>query len=368
MASRPISLLRKGLYWSLACIVGAGLACPAAGAQSKSRSKASKAKAATSKPARAAADDHDPLTEWELVNGGAIELREKINRQPRNDALRQRMADLAVRSAVGAERAFAVGDASLFDSYSRQFRELFPDTHWRLSRLAQGGSGAADYALGVVSLHGFLDASDVPAACARFGAAVGRGYGAAKFRLSQCLQKSDPVRSATLLREAAASGHPVAAELAGRTCLEAKPQDAACAWDQLTIAAAAGRPSAQSLLAWMTVQGVGGHAPDIPRAMRLYQQAARAGDASAQNNMGELYETGRGVSADVKQAADWYRKAAKGGFAPAQFNLGRLYADGRGVARDLAEARKWLERADQAGVAPAKKALEWVEQQERAVK
>jgi len=357
------------LYWTLALAVGA-LAPAFAQAQPKSKPKA--AKAAKPKPARArpkpvaAAEPKDPLTEWELVNGAAIELREKLNRQPRNNELRQRMADLSIRSAVGAERALAIGDASLFDSYRNQFREQFPDTHWRLGRMAQGGSGAADYALGVISLHGFLDPPDVPAACARFGAAIGRGYVAARFRLSQCLQKSDPVRSATLLREAAASGHPAAAELAGRACLEAKPQDAACAWDQLTIAAASGRPSAQSLLAWMYVQGVGGRAPDIPRAMRLYQQAARRGDASAQNNMGELYESGRGIAADPKQAADWYRKAAESGFAPAQFNLGRLYAEGRGVARDLAEARKWLARADEAGIGPAKQALEWIEQQEKA--
>jgi TPR repeat protein len=128
------------------------------------------------------------------------------------------------------------------------------------------------------------------------------------------------------------------------------------------MAAAAGRPSAQSLLAWMYTQGAGGRSPDPARAVRLYQQAARAGDAAAQNNLAELYEIGRGVAADPAQALDWYRKAAEAGFAPGQFNLGRLYAAGAGVPRDYAEARKWLEQAERGGVATARTLLDWMEQ------
>lgn len=306
---------------------------------------------------------YDPLTEWELVNGGAIELRRKIDKQPRNDALRQQMADLAVRSAIGAERALAIGDASLFDSYRRQFREQFHDTHWRLRRMAGQGSGAAEFAEGVAALHGYANAPDVAAACRHFGGALAKGYAAAKFRQSQCMEKDHPARAAALMREAAASGHPAAAELLGRACLEATPPQADCAWERLTMAAAAGRPSAQSVLAWMYAQGVGGK-PDPARAARLYLQAARAGDASAQNNAGELYESGRGVAPDPKLALEWYRKAAEAGFAPAQFNLGRLYADGKAVGRDFTEARKWLAKAEAGGIAAARRLLDWMDKEE----
>jgi TPR repeat protein len=302
------------------------------------------------------------LTEWELVNGAAIELRQKVDKQPRNDALRQGLADLAIRSAIGAERALAMGDASLFDSYRRQFRELFHDTHWRLGRMAQRGDGAAEYSQGVVALHGYFTPPALETACRNFGAALAKGYAGAKFRLSQCVDKDDSARAARLMREAADSGHPAASELLGRACLEAKPPQADCARDRLTVAAAAGRPSAQSVLAWMYAQGVGGNV-DPARSARLYLQAARAGDAAAQNNAGELYETGRGVKRDPKLALDWYRKAAEAGFAPAQFNLGRLYAAGTDLPQDYVEARKWLEKSAQGGITAARQLLDWIDNQ-----
>ncbi len=348
------------MCWSLALAIGL-LAAPVADAQTKPKS--AKAKPAKLKPARPpAAAEHDPLTEWELVNGAAIELRAKIVKQPRNDTLRQQMAGLAIRSAVGAERALAIGDASLFDSYRVQFREQFQDAHWRLGPMAGQGGGPAEYARGVLALHGYFKAPDVADACQHFEASFGRRYAGAKFRLSQCLEKDDPARAAALMREAADSGHPAAAELLGRACLEAKPPQADCAWERLTMAAAAGRPSAQSVLAWMYSQGVGGRS-DPARAARLYLQAARAGDASAQNNAGELYESGRGTKVDPKLAFDWYRKAAEAGFPAAQFNLGRLYAAGTGVPRDIAESRKWLEKAEQGGISSARPLLDWMDKE-----
>ena len=314
------------------------------------------------KPAAVPAE-YDPLTEWELVNGATIEARARLKKARKPEPIRQLIADLAVRSAVGAERALAVGDASLFDSYRTQFREQFHDTHWRLDRMARQGIGAAEFSEGVVALHGYFAPADVEAACRHFSAALAKHHAGAKFRLSQCLDKSDPARAAALMREAADSGHPAAAELLGRACLEAKPPRVDCAWERLTMAAAAGRPSAQSVLAWMYAQGVGGRS-DSARAARLYLQAARAGDASAQNNAGELYESGRGAKADPKLAFDWYRKAAEAGFPAAQFNLGRLYAAGTGVPRDFAEARKWLERAEQNGIPAARTVLDWMDKEQ----
>jgi hypothetical protein len=315
--------------------------------------------------ATAAQSEHDPLTEWELVNGAAMEARAALKKARKPEAIRQQIAELAVRSAVGAERALAIGDASLFDSYRTQFREQFGDTRWRLARMAQQGGGAAEFALGVLALHGVFEPPGVETACRHFGAALAKGHAGARFRVSQCLEKDDPARAAALLREAADSGHPAAAELLGRACLEANPPQAACAYERLTGAAAAGRPSAQSVLAWMYAQGVGGKA-DPARAARLYLQAARAGDATAQNNAGELYETGRGVKPDPKLALDWYRKAAEAGFAPAQFNLGRLYAAGTGTPLDFVEARKWLEKAERGGIAAARQLMDWMDKENPA--
>jgi TPR repeat protein len=350
MATRPVPLLRKGLYWSLALAVAA-LCAPCSGAQKKPKP--------APKPIGAAAE-HDLLAEWELLNRAAIEVREKMRRSANLEGYRQQLADLAIRSAAGAERALAIGDAALFDAYRMQFRERFPTQRWRLAQMAKRGSGRASFSLGVVALHGIFEPPRVEAACRHFAAALAKGYVGAKFRLSQCVAKDDVARAAVLMREAADDGHPAAAELVGRDCLEAKPPQAACAWDRLTLAAAAGRPSAQSVLAWMYANGLEGKA-DPARAATLYLQAARAGDASAQNNVGILFETGGGTTHDPALALHWYRKAAEAGFAPAQFNLGRLYAAGTGIPKDYAEARKWLEQAERGGVVTARELLDWME-------
>ena len=337
---------QKGFYWSvLAAVFTLFFHLDSI---SQSRQKA--------KPATI---EHDTLTEWELINGSAIEVGDVLKRRPRDERALKQRAELAIRSARGAERALAEGNALLFDSYRSQIRGLFRGTRWRLGRMAKEGRGAAAFALGVVEVHGILEAADLDKACRHFAEALEKGFGGARFRLAQCLESTDAERAARLMREVADAGHPVASELAGRACLEAKPADAACAYERLTVAAAAGRPSAQSLLAWMYTQGVGGRS-DAERAARLYLMAAKAGDTAAQNNVGELYETGRGVAADPRQALDWYRKAAAAGFAPAQFNLGRLYAAGKGVEKNLPEARGWLERADKAGIVQARQVLEWI--------
>ncbi len=38
-----------------------------------------------------------------------------------------------------------------------------------------------------------------------------------------------------------------------------------------------------------------------------------------------MYENGEGVAKDDKQAVYWYRKAADQGYASAQYNLGLMY-------------------------------------------
>ena len=42
-------------------------------------------------------------------------------------------------------------------------------------------------------------------------------------------------------------------------------------------------------------------------------------------NLGRMYANGRGVEQDDEQAVFWYRKAAEQGHASAQFNLGWMY-------------------------------------------
>jgi hypothetical protein len=69
---------------------------------------------------------------------------------------------------------------------------------------------------------------------------------------------------------------------------------------------------------------------------------ASRGDADSQNDVGRMYETGRGVAQNDAEAATWYRLAADQGNAKAQNNLGTLYAKGRGVPRDDVQAYMWF--------------------------
>lgn len=73
--------------------------------------------------------------------------------------------------------------------------------------------------------------------------------------------------------------------------------------------------------------------------------AAEAGDAKAQNTVGEMYEYGRGVERDPAEALKWYRKAADQGEVRAWHNMGRAYNFGQGVSQDYVEAEKWYRKA-----------------------
>ncbi len=81
---------------------------------------------------------------------------------------------------------------------------------------------------------------------------------------------------------------------------------------------------------------------DYATALREWRPLAEQGVASAQHNLGILYDRGLGTPQDYAEAVKWYRKAAEQGYALGQDNLGLMYAGGKGVARDYVEAVKWF--------------------------
>jgi len=92
---------------------------------------------------------------------------------------------------------------------------------------------------------------------------------------------------------------------------------------------------------------------DYAIALQSYRKAADQGDARAQNNLGAMYESGRGVPQSYTEAIRWYRLAADQGDATAQNNLGSIYIYGRGVPQNYAEAMKWYRLAADQGNARA---------------
>lgn len=79
--------------------------------------------------------------------------------------------------------------------------------------------------------------------------------------------------------------------------------------------------------------------------MKWYQKAADQGNAAAQNNIGYLYDYGRGVPQNRFEAIKWYQLAAAQGYAIAQNHIGDLYYYGRGVIRNYHEAKKWYQKS-----------------------
>lgn len=88
---------------------------------------------------------------------------------------------------------------------------------------------------------------------------------------------------------------------------------------------------------------------DFATALAEFRPLAEAGHPKAQNNLGIMYQYGRGVAGDLAAAQRWYRKAAEQGLAEAHFNLGVLYMEGEGGTRDLVQAYLWLSLAAQVG-------------------
>jgi TPR repeat protein len=113
-----------------------------------------------------------------------------------------------------------------------------------------------------------------------------------------------------------------------------------------------GNARAQNNLGFMYENGRGVDQDDA-EAVRWYRQAAEQGDAIAQINLGFMYANGRGVAQDDAEALRWYRRAAEQENARAQNNVGFMYENGRGVAQDDAEATRWYRRAAEQGNAIA---------------
>lgn len=113
---------------------------------------------------------------------------------------------------------------------------------------------------------------------------------------------------------------------------------------QLMRLGAQGNASAQNQLGQLYANGRG-VPQDYATARRWFEKAAAQGHGWAQNQLGQLSADGLGVPQDYKKARQWWEQAAAHGVAQAQYNLGQLYANGRGGPQDYATAREWYEKA-----------------------
>jgi TPR repeat protein len=96
---------------------------------------------------------------------------------------------------------------------------------------------------------------------------------------------------------------------------------------------------------------------DFAKARELFAEAARAGDARAQFNLGRMYLDGEGGPRDYASALKWSEKAAAQGLPGAQYDLGRIYDGGLGVRRNPQRAAAWYQKAAARGFSSAQVAL-----------
>jgi hypothetical protein len=92
---------------------------------------------------------------------------------------------------------------------------------------------------------------------------------------------------------------------------------------------------------------------DFATALREWKPLADKGDATAQSNLGFMYDTGQGVPQNYKTAFKWYKLAAEQGVSNAQYKLGQMYYQGQGVPQDNKTAVKWWKLAAEQGIANA---------------
>jgi len=75
--------------------------------------------------------------------------------------------------------------------------------------------------------------------------------------------------------------------------------------------------------------GANGFPQDYTKALELWHRAGELGHSDAYNNIGYVYDNGRGVEVDEKKAQHYYELAAMAGDPDARYNLG-LVEDEKG--------------------------------------
>lgn len=112
----------------------------------------------------------------------------------------------------------------------------------------------------------------------------------------------------------------------------------------LTEAADAGYAHAQYEIGRIYLYGRGIPA-DYAKALVWESKAAEQGDPRAQRDLAFMYERGFGVPIDPAKAAEWNRKAAANGNSEAQLQLARALDQGSGISKDQNQAQQWYAKA-----------------------
>lgn len=200
-----------------------------------------------------------------------------------------------------------------------------------LRRFAEAGHPRAQFALGRLYAEGRMVPRDPARAVAWTRRAAKQGHPQAAFELGFAYAEGqgvarDPARAAHWYGRAADAGNELA-----------MPQLRLLAGDGVPEAlfrygrhlARGGRPAvprqreAADLVESVTRSVRGWFSDPVADGVAMLRQAAEAGHAGAQLELGLLYESGTGVDKDARQAREWFAKAAAQGNARARERLAR---------------------------------------------
>ncbi len=125
-------------------------------------------------------------------------------------------------------------------------------------------------------------------------------------------------------------------------------QDYTTALKELTPLADKGDAEAQDLLGLMHATGRG--VPLSPaRALPLYKASAAQGNAGGEFHLGSLYLMGAGTARNIPEGLRLLTLSAEQGRHDAQVMLGMAYSNLQGIPRDFVQADKWLLVAETPG-------------------
>ena len=219
----------------------------------------------------------------------------------------------------------------------------------------------AQYAVGLYYELGLGDIEkDLSVAVEWYKKAAEQGHKDAQFKLGQFLCEGkgtakDEKEGLVWYRKAAEQGHAEAMYKLGE-CYRFEigvSEDKAEAYKWYHKAAEQGYVEAMCKLGECYYFELG-VAEDEAEAYKWYRKAAEQGHKESQNIVGRYLEEGwANVTKNEKEAVEWYRKAAEQGFISAQGNLANCLDAGRGVAQDKFEAYRWYSRAAEQGYAEA---------------
>lgn len=124
---------------------------------------------------------------------------------------------------------------------------------------------------------------------------------------------------------------------------------------ELEDAAEAGDADSQFELGRLYLDEHGG-LQDLAQARSWVSRAAEQGHVGAQSLLGHMYHAGRGALQSFTLAHDWLLRAARQNDAVAQFSLGLMYREGQAVPADPVAAYSWFNLAASQGLEDAREA------------